>query len=186
MDREAWQTTVHGITKSRTWLNDFTFHPNFLQSYWSEKKSCFSLPELISTRNFKSCFLAVLFVRNETIFSYTLAVLSPSVSPCVFHDNTSDISLYIYTHTHTHTLTHTNLISQCFGFFRINVYLIYLFNLSNFAHDIQYVNLLLSTQKAVHLLFFLSNASSLGNVHKFPYATFSLTHGETEMQNHCA
>ena len=23
MDRGAWQTTVHGVTKSRTWLNDF-------------------------------------------------------------------------------------------------------------------------------------------------------------------
>ena len=25
MDREAWQTTVHGITKSQTRLSDFTF-----------------------------------------------------------------------------------------------------------------------------------------------------------------
>ena len=25
MDRGAWQTTVHGVAKSRTWLSDFTF-----------------------------------------------------------------------------------------------------------------------------------------------------------------
>ena len=25
MDREAWETTVHGIAKSRTRLSDFTF-----------------------------------------------------------------------------------------------------------------------------------------------------------------
>ena len=24
MDREAWRTAVHGVTKSRTWLNDWT------------------------------------------------------------------------------------------------------------------------------------------------------------------
>ena len=26
MDREAWQTTVHGIAKSRIWLSDYHFH----------------------------------------------------------------------------------------------------------------------------------------------------------------
>ena len=26
MDRGAWRATVHGVTKSRTWLSDFTFH----------------------------------------------------------------------------------------------------------------------------------------------------------------
>ena len=31
MDREAWQTTVHGITKSRTRLSDFTsLHMNYV------------------------------------------------------------------------------------------------------------------------------------------------------------
>ena len=25
MDREAWHAAVHGVTKSRTWLSDFTF-----------------------------------------------------------------------------------------------------------------------------------------------------------------
>ena len=26
MDRGAWQATVHGVTKSWTWLSDFHFH----------------------------------------------------------------------------------------------------------------------------------------------------------------
>ena len=31
MDRGAWWAAVHGITKSRTWLNDFTFHFHALE-----------------------------------------------------------------------------------------------------------------------------------------------------------
>ena len=37
MDREAWQTTVYGITKSQTTMSDFTFtftHPFKLQLLW--------------------------------------------------------------------------------------------------------------------------------------------------------
>ena len=32
MDGEAWEATVHGVTKSWTWLRDFTF--TFLTSYF--------------------------------------------------------------------------------------------------------------------------------------------------------
>ena len=35
MDREAWSTTVHGITKSRTWLSDWT------ELNWTQIQSCF-------------------------------------------------------------------------------------------------------------------------------------------------
>ena len=31
MDRETWQATVHGITKSQTQLSDFQFHSKFVQ-----------------------------------------------------------------------------------------------------------------------------------------------------------
>ena len=31
MDRGAWQATVHGVAKSRTWLSDFTF------THWRRK-----------------------------------------------------------------------------------------------------------------------------------------------------
>ena len=34
MDRGAWQATVHGVTMSRTRLNNFTF--NFFIMYWSD------------------------------------------------------------------------------------------------------------------------------------------------------
>ena len=30
MDREAWRAAVHGVTKSRTRLNDFTFTFHFI------------------------------------------------------------------------------------------------------------------------------------------------------------
>ena len=36
MDREAWPTSVHGITKSRTWLND-----------WTESLDCQGIPSNI-------------------------------------------------------------------------------------------------------------------------------------------
>ena len=32
-DREAWQTTVHGVTKNQTQLSDFHFH---IQHNWNE------------------------------------------------------------------------------------------------------------------------------------------------------
>ena len=35
MDREAWKTTVHGITKSRTRLSDFTLLSNAYYTYTS-------------------------------------------------------------------------------------------------------------------------------------------------------
>ena len=35
MDREAWRVAIHGITKSRTQLSDFTFfHFHFVQFHY--------------------------------------------------------------------------------------------------------------------------------------------------------
>ena len=60
MDREAWWATIHRVTKSRTWLNDFTFTftfspGNFLPS--SDRKTshlysgvCLKLP-MVSTND---------------------------------------------------------------------------------------------------------------------------------------
>ena len=36
MDRGAWWATVHGVTKSRTWLSDFHFHYDSVTSIWGE------------------------------------------------------------------------------------------------------------------------------------------------------
>ena len=49
MDREAWQATVHGVAKSRTWPSDFHFtsdrEPN--QSY----HGCFLMTFYVSVKN---------------------------------------------------------------------------------------------------------------------------------------
>ena len=34
MDREAWSATVHGLTKSRTWLSDWTEWRMKMQGLW--------------------------------------------------------------------------------------------------------------------------------------------------------
>ena len=34
MDRGAWRTTVHGVTKSRTWLKWLSMHFSSVQSLW--------------------------------------------------------------------------------------------------------------------------------------------------------
>ena len=47
MDGGAWQATVHGVAKSRTWLSNFTFTLNISLSYWSATaKSLQSCPTL--------------------------------------------------------------------------------------------------------------------------------------------
>jgi len=52
MDREAWRAAIHGVTKSRTWLSDWTelklyliliyahmfyFNKNILYKFWNFK-----------------------------------------------------------------------------------------------------------------------------------------------------
>ena len=48
MDRGAWHTTVHGVTKSQTWLSTHAFTPG--QSGWLERcpfcRHCLSMPTL--------------------------------------------------------------------------------------------------------------------------------------------
>ena len=39
MDREAWRAAVHGVTKSQTWLSDWTELLKTLKSYWSLTKA---------------------------------------------------------------------------------------------------------------------------------------------------
>ena len=50
MDRGAWRTVVHGVTNSRTWLNDYAQHST-AQSHWThsiQPSSCqFFLPGLV-------------------------------------------------------------------------------------------------------------------------------------------
>ena len=41
MDREAWSAAVHGVTKSWTWLSDWT-ELNWKVHLWTEANSCFA------------------------------------------------------------------------------------------------------------------------------------------------
>ena len=34
MDREAWHAAVHGVTKSQTWLSDWTEQKEGVTDYW--------------------------------------------------------------------------------------------------------------------------------------------------------
>ena len=43
MDRGAWQATVHGVTKSRTQLGDFTFFLSFLKITFLKKVIFFKI-----------------------------------------------------------------------------------------------------------------------------------------------
>ena len=46
MDREAWRAAVHGVTRSRTWLSDWTEHFSTMQYFFSQFYS-FSFSNLI-------------------------------------------------------------------------------------------------------------------------------------------
>ena len=37
MDREAWHAAIHGVTKSQTWLSDWTTTKLFMREYWTTK-----------------------------------------------------------------------------------------------------------------------------------------------------
>ena len=82
MDREAWRAAVHGVTKSRTWLSD-----------WTEV-------------NWKLTFNHCCF--NTTVELYFRPLLKGTLnwSSQLFH-SFADCHIGWYTHTHTHTHTHT-------------------------------------------------------------------------------
>ena len=67
MDRGAWWATVHGVTKSRTWLSNFTFMLTFMYrcESWTVKEA-----EYWRTATFKLCcwrrFLRVLWTARRS------------------------------------------------------------------------------------------------------------------------
>ena len=55
MDREAWRAVIHGVTKSRTWLSDWTeLIYWFVISYWLLILSTMKL-YLLTTQNYPDC-----------------------------------------------------------------------------------------------------------------------------------
>ena len=55
MDREAWRAAIHGVTKSRTWLSDWTELKHILVLLTHVKRDCFVflIPLLIFKSHFK-------------------------------------------------------------------------------------------------------------------------------------
>ena len=41
MDREAWRAAVHGVTKSRTWLSNWTDNTYFTEGKIEPQRDCF-------------------------------------------------------------------------------------------------------------------------------------------------
>ena len=57
MDREAWRAVVHGITKSQTWLSD-----------WTELNWSIMLGEILPSRLSESWFSDLLESHGETVY----------------------------------------------------------------------------------------------------------------------
>ena len=94
MDRGAWWATVHGVTKSRTWLSDFTFTFFLLPSPPVIQASVFW--------NFKRMLSNGSTIPEISFLQYVLLFLIPQYMSMCTHAHT-------HTHSHTHTHTHTCL-----------------------------------------------------------------------------
>ena len=93
MDREAWQATVHGVTKSLTVLSDFTF---FRKNAWhwvlytiqtlAVKRPSVGLNCKIDV-DFKSCFIQMQRRRNRKISIFPVCFQGEAwcKKPCLFH-----------------------------------------------------------------------------------------------------
>ena len=77
MDREAWRAAVHGVTKSRTWLSDWT------ELNWTAQSPhqlvCFSKPHLIGSV-MHQLFTLGLYQHTE-LFVNQAQVFYPSLPP---------------------------------------------------------------------------------------------------------
>ena len=70
MDGEAWQTTVHGVTKSRTRLSDFT----------SLYMTCFLAKVLLSNMTYLIQIVINMLILEITSLVYTWLYLSVFIS----------------------------------------------------------------------------------------------------------
>ena len=67
MDREAWHVAVHGVTKSRTWLSDWTEHSRIHQKFHCKYILIYYIKEILKDKaNF----------RNTTSFECTIGMLT--------------------------------------------------------------------------------------------------------------
>ena len=77
MDRGAWKAAVHGVTKSQTWLSDFTLILTRVRLYVTIVLICISLI-ISNVEHLSICFLAIRFLKYWTIFiswDYVVMVL---------------------------------------------------------------------------------------------------------------
>ena len=60
MDREAWRAVIHGVTKSQTWLSD-----------WTELIGCvFWVSKVSIVKNNKRCYLLIIFNLLSTVLRF--------------------------------------------------------------------------------------------------------------------
>ena len=70
VDRRAWQATVPGVAKSRTWLSDFHFHPAF-PTHLPKRLPllhCIFLPPTLIDHRSVGLFLGSLFYCSICLF----------------------------------------------------------------------------------------------------------------------
>ena len=76
MDREAWRAVIYGVTKSRTWLSDWTELNWWDQSLWSLFFECWVLSQIFSLSSFT--FIMRLFSSSLLSAIVVVVVQSPS------------------------------------------------------------------------------------------------------------
>ena len=71
MDREAWHAVVHGVTKSRTWLSDWTEYQIFLFSWAKILKAKFLISDHGTAYSIKLGFQVHDKISNVLLFYHT-------------------------------------------------------------------------------------------------------------------
>ena len=88
MDREAWCAVVHGVTKSRTWLSNWT-ELNWSDFYWRHKNLscvCYFKSKRENYLRLHKLLFELFYIANNYIFVYksTITIMKIQISKISF------------------------------------------------------------------------------------------------------